>query len=1510
VSEESASIKQRLSALSADRAALVELLANRKPAGAPEPRLSAQGEPDPSAHLPASWAQQSLWFIDQLEGGGAAYNIPVVLDLRGELDRRALRRALVQLVHRHAILRAKFVNVEGDLRLQIAAPGRFEVTVTELDVHDPDERAVELQRLKLEEAQARFDLDLGAPIRARLVGVDPMRHVLLITAHHIVSDGWSIGVMVRELAQCYAAYRADREPTLSALPIQYFDYARWQRQWLSGGVLERQLDYWRGSLTGAPPQIELPTDRPRRPVQRFHGRRMRFELGPALSTELRAFAREHGVTHFAVLLAAWSIVLSRLSGQVDLVIGTPVANRPRPELEGLIGLFVNALPLRVQLSMGASVPQFLEQIQHVTLTAFDHQDTPFEQIVEALRPERSLNRHPLFQVMFILHVATQVQWQWPGLSVAVEDSANETSKFDLLLSLEERGKQFAGSVNWDADLFDQRTIERWVECFQWILQGMVDGRCSRLDQLPILTGRERHEVIERFNATSAPLPNDCLIHELFEAQVRRSPHVPAVVHCERSLTYGELNTRANQLAHRLRRKGLGPDRLAGLYFDRSLEMLVGLLGTLKAGGAYLPLDPNYPAERLKYMLGDAQPSVVLTQQHLLSRLGALAAEVIVLDDDSTGLSAEPTCDLERCPKSAQSNCLAYVIYTSGSTGQPKGVMIEHHNVVSLWQGLEELYSCARTCQRVAVNASFNFDASVKQYIQLLSGRTLVLIPEQYRWEAAQLLNYLDEQQVEAIDCTPSQLRTWIAAGLLERAQASLRLVLIGGEPVDAELWARAAANSTIDFFNVYGPTECTVDATFVRLEPAASSSIGPPMQNRRIYILDGYRRPQPVGVLGEIYIGGGGVGRGYLQRPELTSQRFLADPFSATPGARLYRTGDVGRWRANGTIEYAGRNDDQVKIRGFRIELSEIEACLACDEGVKEAVVIAREEASGDQRLVAYVTQRGSVPLTPAKLQAFAKASLPDYMVPSAFVVLEQLPLTPSAKLDRRALPAPQLSDYVRREYEPPHEGIEKSLAELWRPLLQNDHIGRRDNFFDLGGHSLLAIKALFHINQRLGCALQVNDLYRHPTLQELAARIGGAVEQDQLVELAREATLDAELIALPGKRRVPEQAILLTGATGFLGRFLLVQLLRSTSATIYCLVRASSQEQAALRLKGTLRKWGLWREEFAPRLVMFCGDLRMPRLGVDPAIYELLCRRIDSIYHCATSMNHLETYAMARPANVGSAKELLKIATRCRRKLINHLSTVSIFSAHGLAADRIVDEASSIDQEQHFTADGYVASKWVSEKIFLDAADRGIPCNVFRLGLVWADTEQGRYDELQRVYRIFKSSLICGYGIEGYRFQTPPMPVDHVAHAVVALADRQEEEGKGVFHLAAAGPPIERVFERCNEIAGVALELLPFYDWLREIKRLHERGHSLPAVPLVQYAFSMSETEFYEQQRQRQISTLVSAERTRAMLDRAGVVMTVTSDELLKGCMQGMLRWDAQLLELRERRLRACASD
>jgi amino acid adenylation domain-containing protein len=863
---------------------------------------------------------------------------------------------------------------------------------------------------------------------------------------------------------------------------------RRQRGWLQGETLERQLDYWQTHLAGAPTELELPKDRPRPAARSYRGEIVPFRLDATSSARLREFAQRHDMTLFMVLYAGWALLLARLSGQEDVVIGTPVANRQRPEVEALIGFVVNTLAIRVAPRGEMSLAEYLKQVKAAMLGAYDHQDVPFEQVVEALRPERALDRHPVFQALFALQNATRLELKLPGIEATIEEDVFEYCKFDLVLSLEEQGEEIAGGVNYAADLFDRSSIERWIACFEVLLQGMTDGAETPIGALPILPSPERHQVIEQFNATRAPYPHEALLQELFEAQVARAPQAVAVECEDRSLTYAELNARANQLASYLNARGVGPDQPVGLCLERSLEMVIGMLGIWKAGGAYVPLDPNYPAERLAAVLEDAAPKVVLIQERARERLPATSAEVIALDAQWSEIAEYDSSNLDPRKLGLRSDHLAYVIYTSGSTGQPKGVMVEHRQVASLWQSLTHLYRRSAPCARIGVNASFGFDASVKQFIQLLSGRTLVLVPQDVRWEAAALLRFIAEQRIDGIDCTPSQLRGWIDAGLLKDGAHRLRMVLVGGEPIDAELWRTLAGCTETEFYNVYGPTEGTVDTTAACLKGDPSPPhIGPAMENRQVYLLDRHLQPVPIGVTGELYIGGAGVARGYLNRPELMAERFIADPFSRDPQARLYKSGDLGRWRADGTLEYLGRNDSQVKIHGFRIELGEIEAQLVRHESVKEAAVIAREGVPGEKRLVAYVTAGTGTTVSVEALREHLKALLPEYMVPSAFVTLERLSLTPNGKLDRRALPAPELDAYVTRQYDPPQGEVEEILAGIWQELLKVERVGRHDNFFELGGHSLQAVRLTAAIAERLTMTLPVSMVFGQPTVRQMA---------------------------------------------------------------------------------------------------------------------------------------------------------------------------------------------------------------------------------------------------------------------------------------------------------------------------------------------------------------------------------------------------------------------------------------
>jgi amino acid adenylation domain-containing protein len=951
----SVSEEKELSAFSQDKADLLRLLLERETTQAQKISPYPRGSGTDVVRLRTSRGQQRLWFIDQLEARAAGYNSSMGLRLRGGLDQEALQKALDTLVQRHEVLRTVFVSVEGDPRQEIAPEGCFSLKVIDLSHYEEVEREVQVRLHESEEARGKFDLRVGPLIRGRLLRVQAEEHVLLITTHHIVSDGWSWGVLFGELAELYRAYWEGRGDPLEPLPIQYADYAQWQREWLQGEELDKQLSYWRAHLEGAAPQLELPTDRPRPAVQSYRGENVGVVLDAQLTAKLRAFAQRHELTLFMILHGVLSILLSRLSGQEDVVIGTPIAGRRRPELEGLIGFFVNTLVLRVGVRGDLRMEEFLKQVKEVTLGAYDHQDVPFEQLVEALQPQRSLSRNPLFQVSFALQNAPKSDLRLPALTVSPEGGGDNPAIFDLFLSLEERGDEIVGSVNYAADLLDRETVERWMTCFTVLLRGMTDGVQSRIGDLPMMPESERYQVIELFNATQVAYPQEKLIHELFEEQVERTPEAVAVVYEGQSLTYAELNGRANQLARYLRENGVGPDQLVGICVERSLETVVGLLGILKAGGAYVPLDPNYPTERLTYVLNDAAPRVLLTQERLRERLPNTAAAVIALDNEWNEIAKKSTSSLDLRESGLGSHHLAYVIYTSGSTGKPKGVMVQHAGVVNFLISMQQNPGVGAT-DRVLAVTTVSFDiAGLEIYLPLISGAQLVVASREAASDARLLMSMIEEYDVTVLQATPATWQLLLSAGWDGRSNLK---ALCGGEALSTALSGKLI-NRVGSLWNLYGPTETTIWSCGRQIvvpdERGSVESIGRPIANTEMYILDPYRHPVPVGVAGEIYIGGAGVARGYLNRPELTAERFLSDPFSAESQARMYRTGDLGRWRSDGSIEYLGRNDHQVKIRGFRIELGEIEAQLLQHAQVKEAVVIAREDEPGDKRLMAYV---------------------------------------------------------------------------------------------------------------------------------------------------------------------------------------------------------------------------------------------------------------------------------------------------------------------------------------------------------------------------------------------------------------------------------------------------------------------------------------------------------------------------------------------------------------------------
>jgi len=1062
---------------------------------------------DRTQPLPLSLAQQRLWFLDQLDkAASAAYHMGAALRLRGRLDRSALQATLDGLVARHEILRTRFVPVDGVPYQEIAsADCGFALRHEDLSGLPVDKREATVAARAAEEARAPFDMSNGPLIRGQVLALADDEHVLLITQHHIVGDGWSLGIVVREFAALYTAFGRGETDPLPPLEIQYADYAQWQRSWLQGEELTRQLDFWKNHLSGAPALLELPLDRPRPAVQSHAGDTVPLVLPASLAASLRALSQRHGVTLFMTLLSGWGLLLSRLSGQKDIVIGTPVAGRQRREIENLIGCFVNTLALRLRFDEQPTVASLLAQVKETTLAAFAHQELPFEQVVEAVQPLRSLSHSPLFQTMLALNntnTAGGGAVELPGLTLSRVGSEQNSTQFDLSLVIAEQGERLDVAVGYTSALFDRQTVERWAGYYVRLLEEMVVDASATADALPILSDADRRRLVVELNATGAAYPQDALIHQLFEQQAALRPEATAVVFEEQSLSYGELDARANQLAHELIALGVQPDDRVAICVERSLEMVVGLLGILKAGGAYLPLDPAYPTERLQYLLEDGAPRVLLTQKALQGRLPAAVPALLLGSDELNGrLAARPASTPSPRELGLTTRNLAYVIHTSGSTGNPKGVMVEHGNVVNMLT--VQAAMCELTpADRVLQFASFGFDSSVAEIFPALSvGATVVL--READFDLDHFGSFLNRNRITVADLPTAVWQQWSQALSSDAVAASdsLRLVIVSGETLesrDAQRWFSHPGSSGIRLINNYGPTETTVNATAFTVEPSLlhdgqAIPIGRPIANTQIYVLDQRGEPAPYGVEGEIFIGGSGVARGYLNRPELTAERFLRDPFSAAPNARMYKTGDLGRWRADGNLEFRGRNDFQVKIRGFRIELGEIEAALSTCAGVREAVVIAREDAPGDKRLVAYLVAHEGITLQAAGLRTALSTRLPEYMLPSAFVTLEAMPLTANGKLDRKALPAPDATALAVREYEAPQDEVEATLAAIWQDLLKVPRVGRQDHFFELGGHSLLAVQLVSRVRMALGVELPLRAVFAGPGLSALAEAVRAA---------------------------------------------------------------------------------------------------------------------------------------------------------------------------------------------------------------------------------------------------------------------------------------------------------------------------------------------------------------------------------------------------------------------------------
>lgn len=1416
--------------------------------------------------LPLSFAQQRMWFLHQLEGESTAYTVPIAVRLTGHLNTEALEQSLTEIVQRHEILRTTFPVVAGSPVQKIASTQTIPLPLSRVDLEKVPvtEQDVKVQESITTELRQSFDLGKGPLLRVTLFRLSATEHILLVTMHHIISDAWSMEIFFRELSLLYKTSLLRQPSPLPDLPIQYADFAYWQRQWLQGEVLQEQLTYWQAQLAGGPAVLNLPTDRPRPPIQTFQGSTKHFVLHAELTQKLEELSQQSGVTLFMTLLAAFVTLLARYSGQEDIAVGSPISNRNRREIESLIGFFVNTLVLRVDLSRRPTFLELLRRVREVTLGAYDHQDIPFEKLVEILQPERNLSHTPLFQVMFVLQNTPMTILDFPGLTVTPVAVTTETTKFDMTLSLEKNNTEFIGTLQYNTNLFNTETITRIIGHFQTLLASIAAHPDQYLVELPILTEAEKHQLLVEWNNTTTSYPKGHCIHELFEAQVEQNPDSIAVVFENQQLTYRELNCRANQLAHHLQTLDVGPDVLVGLYVERSIEMLVGILGILKAGGAYVPLDPVNPPERLGVILSDTQIRVLLTQQSLCNAIPEYDGHIICLDSSWREMSYEAVNNPD---SGVQPDNLVYVIYTSGSSGRPKGTLVTHYNVVRLFQATETWFHFNQD-DVWAFFHSYGFDFSVwEMWGALLYGGRLIVVPYWTCRSPEAFYRLLRTERVTVLNQTPSAfyqlMRVEEKLGVDENV--ALRLIIFGGEMLEFKSlrpWFELHGENKPQLVNMYGITETTVHVTYYPLNTidtttGMGSIIGRPIPDLQVYILNSQQNLMPIGMPGELYVGGSGLSRCYLNYPELTAQHFIPDPFSDKPGMRLYKTGDIARYLSDGDIEYLGRIDHQVKIRGFRVEFGEIEAKLLEHPVVREVVVTTQEKSPSDKQLIAYFIADQEPAPTLNELRNFLKEKLPDYMVPSFFVRLEAMPLTPSGKIDRYALPAPDINQpELTKTYVAPRNQREELLATIWADVLGLDRVGVYDNFFELGGHSLLATQLLLQIRKMFQIELSVRNFFQNPTIEGIARTIA-LIRQTGIAEVTPESpTLDlqAEVVldptiypkSLPVNQRSELTAIFLTGTTGFVGAFLLHELLQQTQADMYCLVRATSIEAGQQKLQRHLESNRLWHHAFNSRIIPVVGDLDQPNLGMSIQQFHLLASQIDAIYHCGAQVNFLYPYDRLKPPNVLGTQEILRLAALTKAIPVHHISTTAVFNASSYYERRRIPENDALTYYEGLRG-GYAQSKWVAEKIVMMARDRGLPTCIYRLGAVTGHSQTGVWNTNDYVCRFLKGCIQLGSMPDQdkvWRF----MPVDYASKAIVSISRLPASLGKAFHIFSPYQIPQRRLFDWICAL-GYPLQLLPYDQWLTKLVESIEHLSEHELYPLLPFFEERSDTTHRELQ-------------------------------------------------------------
>ncbi|MEV6277042.1 amino acid adenylation domain-containing protein [Nocardia sp. NPDC051832] len=1379
-------------------------------AGSGRPAITAGPRPE---HIPLSLGQQGMWLLNQLDTGSVTYNVPMAVRLSGAVDVAALRAAIADLVARHEILRTVYPYVDGGAETAtqvILSPEQADVRVR-VERVDPAGAAEAVLAL----ARTQFDLTSRVPIEVAVFELGGDEFVLALVVHHIAADGSSLAPLTRDLMTAYAARSAGTAPGWPPLPVQYADYSLWQRAVLGTeddpeSVAAQQIAYWRTALAGLADQLDLPADRPRPLLRDNLGGQVDVRVDAETHRALAELARAQGATLFMVVHTALAVLLARVTGTDDIAVGAPVAGRGDAALDDLIGKFINTLVFRTRYDASVSFTELLARQRDYDIQAFAHADVPFERIVDALNPVRSSSRHPLFQVSLSFQNLERSDLRLPGLAVSGLDFGLEVSQFDLHWMIgdtyDESGAPagIGGLLTYASDIFDRGTVQVLVDRFVRLLGILAADPAAVLGDIDLLDPAERGGLLAEARDTAYAVPERLLL-DGYRRAAAATPDAVALVHEQTSWTYREFDARVNRLARYLIAQGIGPESVVALWIPRSPELVVAMYAVLAAGGAYLPLDRSHPAGRIGYVLETARPVVVLSTGG--STVPVEDVRVVDLDElDLSQFPGAPVASAElRAPLHPEHP--AYVLFTSGSTGRPKGVLVSHGAIVNQVAWMADQYEIGPADIYLQKTAT-TFDVSLWGFfVPLAVGARLVLAAPGGQRDPAYIADLIATHRVTLTDFVPSVLQVFVAAALPAQL-ASLRAVFAIGEALPPSTVADFAVLCDATVHNLYGPTEAAVSVTYqpASVEDRATVPIGVAQWNTRTYVLDSRLHLTAPGVVGELYLAGTQLARGYLARTDLTSDRFVADPYGP-PGARMYRTGDLVRRRPDGVLEYLGRIDFQAKIRGHRIELGEIETALLAQPSVTQAVVVVAATETGDQ-LVAYVVGGADADT----LREALAGLLPGYMVPAAFMVLDAFPVNSSGKLDRGALPRPVLRG---RDFVAPATPAEQAVAAAFAEVLGLDRVGAEDDFFELGGTSLLAFTLQRALSAHLGADVPMAALFTAPTVRGLAARLTDPEQaaatplDDDAVLIAADAVLDAD-IDVAGRapaNRGPARQILLTGATGFLGAHLLAELLSTTAATVWCLVRADGNEQAQQRIRAALEKYGIWHPHHEGRIVAVTGDLAAPELGLDPADYARLADRIDAIYHNGARVNHIEPYGRLRAANVEGTRAVLRLATTGRVKPVHFVSTVNTVVPVAPGPDFHAGEDTVLDASE-VSPNGYVASKWVAEQLVRRAGQRGVPVSIYRPGIISGDPEIGVNSADDSFWNMIRAAAILGLAPETGDFAQQLAPVNYVVAAIVALAAKPAVGA--AYHLLNAEPvPVGEVFEALRR-NGIPVRIAP----------------------------------------------------------------------------------------------------